>query len=76
MWVMVSRENNEDPVIRTKLPATWMAVRRRTILVIYQLLPNAPVETMLSPVMMWKKPLKEPGIRKLNRTNGKPSQSW
>ncbi|WP_082632190.1 M24 family metallopeptidase [Algoriphagus resistens] len=45
MWVVISREYNEDPVIRTMLPATWMAARRRTILVMYQPAPNAPVET-------------------------------
>ena len=35
MWVIVSREYNEDPVIRTMLPATWLSARRRTILVFY-----------------------------------------
>lgn len=45
MWVVISREYNEDPVIRTMLPATWMAARRRTILVMYQPSPNAAVET-------------------------------
>ncbi|WP_439490738.1 M24 family metallopeptidase [Algoriphagus sp.] len=45
MWVVVSREYNEDPVIQTLLPATWMAARRRTILVMYQPSANAPVET-------------------------------
>ncbi len=45
MWVVMSREYNEDPVIRTMLPATWMAARRRTILVMYQPSANAPVET-------------------------------
>lgn len=45
IWVVISREYNEDPVIRTMLPATWMAARRRTILVMYQPSPNAPVET-------------------------------
>lgn len=45
MWVVISREYNEDPVIRTMLPATWMAARRRTILVMYQPSPQAPVET-------------------------------
>jgi Xaa-Pro aminopeptidase len=45
MWIVVSREYNEDPVIRTLLPATWHAARRRTILVMYQPSPNAPVET-------------------------------
>ena len=28
MWVVISREYNEDPVIETLLPATWMAARR------------------------------------------------
>jgi hypothetical protein len=35
MWVIVSREYNEDPFIRTMLPATWLSARRRTILVFY-----------------------------------------
>ena len=33
VWVVMSREYNEDPVIKTMLPAKWMAARRRTILV-------------------------------------------
>lgn len=45
MWIVMSREYNEDPVIRTFLPATWPAVRRRTILVMYQPAPNQPVQT-------------------------------
>ena len=36
MWVITSREYNEDPVIRTFLPATWHAARRRTMLLIYK----------------------------------------
>lgn len=35
MWIVVSREYNEDPVIKTLLPAEWLAARRRTILVFY-----------------------------------------
>lgn len=35
MWLIISREYNEDPVIKTMLPATWLAARRRTILVVY-----------------------------------------
>lgn len=35
MWVIISREYNEDPVIRTLLPATWFAARRTTMLVVY-----------------------------------------
>ncbi len=44
MWIVMSREYNEDPVIRTLLPATWHAARRRTILVMYQPSPNAKIE--------------------------------
>lgn len=36
MWVIISREYNEDPVLRTMLPATWLNARRRTILVFYR----------------------------------------
>jgi len=36
MWVVVSREYNEDPVIKTMLPAEWLNARRRTILVFYR----------------------------------------
>lgn len=35
MWVVAAREYNEDPVIETMLPATWLAARRRTILVFF-----------------------------------------
>lgn len=35
MWLLISREYNEDPVLKTMLPASWMSARRRTILVIY-----------------------------------------
>ncbi|WPP53059.1 M24 family metallopeptidase [Catalinimonas niigatensis] len=34
MWLIMAREYNEDPVIRTMLPSTWLSARRRTILVI------------------------------------------
>ncbi len=36
MWVLISREYNEDPVLKTMLPATWLNARRRTILVFYK----------------------------------------
>ena len=32
MWVLISREYNEDPIIKTMLPATWLSARRTTIL--------------------------------------------
>ncbi|MFS4469213.1 M24 family metallopeptidase [Maribacter sp. 2210JD10-5] len=36
MWIIISREYNEDPVIKTMLPATWLNARRRTILLFYR----------------------------------------
>jgi len=36
MWVVISREYNEDPVLRTMLPSTWLNARRRTILIFYR----------------------------------------
>jgi len=35
MWIIVSREYNEDPIIKTLLPATWLSARRRTIIAFY-----------------------------------------
>ncbi len=35
MWLIIAREYNEDPVIRTMLPSTWQSARRTTMLVIY-----------------------------------------
>jgi Xaa-Pro aminopeptidase len=35
MWLIIAREYNEDPVLRTFLPATWLSARRTTILMIY-----------------------------------------
>ena len=34
MWIIISREYNEDPIIKTLLPATWISARRTTILVL------------------------------------------
>lgn len=36
MWLVISREYNEDPVLRTMLPALWLNARRRTILIFYR----------------------------------------
>jgi hypothetical protein len=36
MWILISREYNEDPVLKTMLPATWLNARRRTIIVFYR----------------------------------------
>jgi Xaa-Pro aminopeptidase len=33
MWLLISREYNEDPVLKTFLPATWISARRTTMFV-------------------------------------------
>lgn len=46
MWIVAAREYNEDPVIETMLPATWMAARRRTVLVFHDRGPDEGVERL------------------------------
>ncbi|WP_435625506.1 M24 family metallopeptidase [Flagellimonas sp.] len=36
MWILISREYNEDPVLKTMLPAKWLNARRRTIFLFYR----------------------------------------
>jgi Xaa-Pro aminopeptidase len=36
LWLVVGRECNEDPVLPTLLPATWLSARRRTILALHR----------------------------------------
>jgi hypothetical protein len=35
-WVIISREYNEDPILKTFLPAEWLSARRTTMLVFYR----------------------------------------
>ncbi|MFA0963983.1 M24 family metallopeptidase [Roseivirga sp. BDSF3-8] len=46
MWIVMAREYNEDPVIRTLLPAKWLAARRRTVLVMYDPGEGKDIETL------------------------------
>jgi len=46
MWVIMSREYNEDPVLKTMLPSTWLSARRHTMLVIYDPGNGAPLERL------------------------------
>ncbi|MCX2740747.1 M24 family metallopeptidase [Pontibacter anaerobius] len=46
MWLIVAREYNEDPVASTMLPATWLAARRRTILLFTDLGQGKGVEKL------------------------------
>ena len=45
-WILVSREYNEDPVLKTFLPSGWFSARRRTILMIFDHGPDQPLETL------------------------------
>lgn len=45
MWIIIAREYNEDPVIKTLLPATWQSARRTTILIAYDPKQGKPLET-------------------------------
>lgn len=46
MWLIISREYNEDPVMRTMLPSTWLNARRRTILMFYRDKANDTIEKL------------------------------
>lgn len=46
MWLVISREYNEDPVMRTMLPARWLNARRRTIFVFYRDAENNTMERL------------------------------
>jgi hypothetical protein len=46
MWLLISREYNEDPVLRTFLPSKWQSARRRTILLIYDRGEDEGLETL------------------------------
>jgi Xaa-Pro aminopeptidase len=46
LWVLAAREYNEDPVLATMLPATWMSARRRTILVLHDPGEGRPLERL------------------------------
>ena len=46
MWVIISREYNEDPVLRTFLPSKWQSARRRTMLLIHDPGGDQPLETL------------------------------
>jgi len=46
MWLVISREYNEDPVIKTLLPSTWLAARRRTMLLMNKPKDRDKVETL------------------------------
>ena len=46
MWVLVSSEYNEDPVVKTMLPATWASARRTMVLIFFDRGPEKGVERL------------------------------
>jgi len=46
MWLLISREYNEDPVLKTMLPSKWMGARRTTMLLVYDPGMGKPLETL------------------------------
>ncbi|MFN5055008.1 MAG: M24 family metallopeptidase [Bacteroidota bacterium] len=46
MWVIISREYNEDPVLRTMLPSTWLSARRTTMIVFYHDAKNKSIDKL------------------------------
>jgi Xaa-Pro aminopeptidase len=36
LWLVIGREYNEDPVLASLLPSTWLSARRRTILALHR----------------------------------------
>ena len=45
-WVLISREYNEDAVLKTMLPSSWMGARRTTMLVIHDPGEGQELETL------------------------------
>ncbi len=46
MWIVISREYNEDPVLKTMLPATWLSARRTTMIVFYHDMNKKTIEKL------------------------------
>ncbi len=46
LWLILGREYNEDPVLKTMIPATWLSARRHTMLLIHKPDGDAALETL------------------------------
>lgn len=46
MWILIAGEYDEDPVLKTMLPSTWLAARRTTILIFHDRGEEEGVERM------------------------------
>ncbi len=45
-WLIIAREYNEDPVLKTFLPSTWQSARRTTMIIVFDPGNGNPLETM------------------------------
>jgi Xaa-Pro aminopeptidase len=46
MWIVAGREYDEDPILKTMLPAAWVSARRRMILIFFDRGPDKGVERL------------------------------
>lgn len=69
MWIIMSREYNEDPILKTMLPASWMSARRHTMLVIYNPGKGRPLELLSVSRYGWR------SIHYLARVHGSASSA-
>ena len=70
MWILISREYNEDPILRTMLPATWLNARRRTILLFYRDKASNTIEKLAVARYNVGKNISRHGTKKKNLING------
>ena len=68
MWILIAREYNEDPVLKTMLPSFWLSARRTTMLVIYDT--GDSLETLACARYDVGEVFKKPGTRRWNPING------
>ncbi|HEY0061499.1 MAG TPA: hypothetical protein VGC21_05225 [Telluria sp.] len=71
MWILIAREYNEDPVLKTMLPAEWLNARRRTMLVFYRDPHSGAMEKLaIARAMTWATPSRAPGTASAFPING------
>ena len=78
MWIIVSREYNDDPVFRSMAPLTTYSSRRRTILVFFNPGGGKPVERLSSRALRLRRPLQGRARRTTTRNTkgcGRSSRS-
>jgi hypothetical protein len=76
LWIVASREYVEDPVIETMLPATWMAARRRTVLMLHDRGEGQPLECLAVARYDVGESSSAPGSPKSSATSGRAWPNW